>query len=160
VTFNNAVDSKTINISSERPDDQISEDRFENSFLNDMNKPKLKIRNGHLKSVSGAMKRKTRKGVLSQDHKRLVLDKSSHKTSDRLSIAPDDSKLLPMSTKSNSRNHRGYTSGFNKSQIKSLSPKKHSPEYYLVFKEYERFIERSDLPNTNTTQNNCMKFEK
>lgn len=59
-----------------------------------------------------------------------------------------------------SRNNRIYTTGVNKGRIKSISPTANGPEYYLIFKEYERFIERSDLPSTNNDKAGSLLFEK
>lgn len=42
----------------------------------------------------------------------------------------------------------------------TATPKNPGPEYYLVFKESERFIERTELPTTDVLSRGQINFDK
>ena len=158
LSYGHNHDHRTINIHDDEADDLESEDKFESSFLDESIQPKTNPNKNHLRSV-GNCRHRNKNQVLSRDHKRSIIERRSKLMSEQPQFSPDASNLIPKSSKTPSRN-KYFSGGANKSRIKSLSPSKYGPEYYLIFKEYERFIERSELPSTNDTKNKCMKFEK
>lgn len=152
---NDLENSKTINISSE----QNYDNEDDSPGKSPQNHPQIRFSENNIKTdLKNVLKHKKRirDQIFSEDCHRQTRTTEPLESIHKRSIMP--------STKSNSRNRNIFAPGLSqnmKNKLKALSPSNtNRPEYFLVFKEYERFIERSDVPSTNNEKAGCLLFEK